>query len=40
MSILRSWMLLPVPEGPVNRTGWLLLFKMSIMNEYLQVSTV
>lgn len=40
ISILSSWMLFPVPEGPVRRTGWLLLFKMSMIKEYLQVSTV
>ncbi len=40
ISIFISCILLPVPEGPVRRTGWLLFLSMSIMKEYLQVSTV
>ncbi len=40
MSILRSCILFPVPDGPVRRTGWFLLLRMSMMKEYRQVSTV
>ena len=40
ISIFNNCMLLPVPEGPVSKTGYVFSFSISIINEYLQVSTV
>ena len=38
--ILDKWMLLPVPDGPVIKIGFVLVAKSEIIDEYRIVSMV